>query len=377
MKTQTRRMAERIEDEHRQMRYGYKPLPKVKDPHALCSLHEIVTAYIAWGKSQGGRGGRAWSPPHTCKRQRQLVWWRESLGIEELGDLVGCLPKVEAALRMPQGQGRTGKTRTNYAETLRAFCRWCVERGYLPSDPLAKLKGFDTTPPVTRRALSIAEIQRLLDHCPVDQHLLLETAFCSGLRVGELRRLGPKHCDRRRCGLHLESAWTKNRRPGFQPLPSILVELTIWVETGEARRLYAINYERAGAKSTYPDDPLLYVPSDPARSLDWALKAAGISKVTETGKVDFHAYRVAYITMLFENGATLKEAQELARHITPHLTTNVYAKVRDERLAGLVEQVGAALVPTAKHAHRMHHRITRTDNVSVVSGDTDNAEGGI
>jgi site-specific recombinase XerD len=53
--------------------------------------------------------------------------------------------------------------------------------------------------------------------------------------------------------------------------------------------------------------------------------------VTEAGKVDFHACRVAYITMLFENGATLKEAQELARHITPHLTTNVYAKVRDER----------------------------------------------
>jgi hypothetical protein len=34
---------------------------------------------------------------------------------------------------------------------------------------------------------------------------------------------------------------------------------------------------------------------------------------------------------LFENGPTLKEAQELARHITPHLTTNVYATVRDER----------------------------------------------
>ena len=46
-----------------------------------------------------------------------------------------------------------------------------------------------------------------------------------------------------------------------------------------------------------------------------------------------HVCRVAYITMLFENGATLKEAQELARHIKPHLTTNVYAKVRDERLA--------------------------------------------
>ena len=277
-------MAERLEDEHRQMRYGYKPLPRVKDQHALCPLHEIVTEYIAWGKSQGSRGGRAWSPTHTRKRQRQLAWWQESLGIHELGDLVGCLPKVEATLRMLQGQERTGKTLTNHAETLHAFCRWCVERGYLPSDPLAKLKGFDTTPTVTRRALSIAEIQRLLDYCPVDQQLLLETAFCSALRAGELRCLSPKHLNIHRCGLHLESAWTKNRRPGFQPLPSTLVErLTTWVETGEAHRLYAINYERAGAKRTYPDDPLLYVPSGPARSLDRALKASWHPKSDRIG----------------------------------------------------------------------------------------------
>ncbi|MCZ6875098.1 MAG: tyrosine-type recombinase/integrase [bacterium] len=159
---------------------------------------------------------------------------------------------------MLQGQGRTGETLTNYAETLRAFCRWCVERGYLANDPLIKLKGFDTTPTVTRRALSIAEIRRLLDHCPFDQRLLLEMAFCSGLRAGELRHLTPKHLDTNRCGLHLESAWTKNRRSDFQPLPATLIErLTTWVETGEVRRLYAINYERAGVKRTYPDDPLL------------------------------------------------------------------------------------------------------------------------
>ena len=127
----------------------------------------------------------------------------------------------------------------------------------------------------------------------------------------------------------------------------------------------------------YPDDPLLYVPSDPARSLARALKAAGIPKVTDTGKGDVHACRMASIPMLFETGATLTAAQELARHITPHLTTNVYAKGCDERLAGLVEQVGTALVPTAKPVHSMHDRITRTDNASVVSGDKDNAEGGI
>ncbi|MCZ6875099.1 MAG: hypothetical protein O7G88_16495 [bacterium] len=73
-KTQTRRMAKRLEDEHRQMRYGYKPLPKVEDQHALRPLNSVVVEYIAWDKSQGGRGGRAWSLTHTRKRQRQLDW---------------------------------------------------------------------------------------------------------------------------------------------------------------------------------------------------------------------------------------------------------------------------------------------------------------
>lgn len=81
--------------------------------------------------------------------------------------------------------------------------------------------------------------------------------------------------------------------------------------------------------------------------------------------------------MLFENGATLKETPELARHMTPHLTTNVYATVHDERWAGLIEQVGTALVPTATHIHSMHDKIRRADDVSVVGGNKEYAEGGI
>ena len=36
-------------------------------------------------------------------------------------------------------------------ESLQSFCRWCIDRGYLPSDPLARLRKFDMTPRITRR----------------------------------------------------------------------------------------------------------------------------------------------------------------------------------------------------------------------------------
>ena len=85
-------------------------------------------------------------------------------------------------------------------------------------------------------------------------------------QLGELRHLDrAKHLDRDRGGLNLEASWTKNRKPGFQPLPARLVD-----------ELDAFSLSGA-----------------PARTLDRDLEAAGIPKHTPKGKVDFHAGRTA------------------------------------------------------------------------------------
>jgi hypothetical protein len=93
------------------------------------------------------------------------------------------------------------------------------------------------------------------------------------------------------------------------------------------------------------NDPLLYVPSHPGRDLEVDLKAAGIPKHTEDGKIDFHALRVAYVSFVLEAGASAKEAQTLARHSTPDLTMNVYARARDTRLSEVAEKVGEQVRP--------------------------------
>ena len=85
------------------------------------------------------------------------------------------------------------------------------------------------------------------------------------------------------------------------------------------------------------------MPTHPAREFDKDLKAAGIPKVTSAGKLDFHACRLAYINLVIDSGATIKEAQELARHSTPQLTMNIYGRVREERLAQTVDKVADAL----------------------------------
>ena len=115
-RTGTLRMAERLEDEHRQVRLGYRPAPTSADKHRGASFSEIADQYLAWGESQGGRGGRAWSAIHARNRRTQLRWWREQLGLNSLADLDGILPRVEKELRALQTQGRSGKTVSNYVE---------------------------------------------------------------------------------------------------------------------------------------------------------------------------------------------------------------------------------------------------------------------
>ncbi len=57
--------------------------------------------------------------------------------------------------------------------------------------------------------------------------------------------------------------------------------------------------------------------------------------------VDFHALRTTYITLVVKSGASVKEAQELARHSDPKLTMNVYTKLGIHDLTGALESMPA------------------------------------
>ena len=346
-KPDTLRMAERLEDEHRQVRLGYRPAPLAADKHGKRPIAEAVEEYLSWGEAQGGRGGRPWSTPHAGNRRTCLDWWQSTLGLVTLADLDGILPRVEKALRDLQGRGKAGKTIANHAEAFHAFCLWAEQRGYLSVDPLKGMAPFDVTPLTTRRALSAEEITRFLGACAPHLRLLYETAFMSGLRAGELRNLTIEHLDVVRGGLHLDASWTKNRKTGFQPLPVGLVErLKEFAESGEPDRLYGHAYSRHRKPDLAPHGRLLYVPKQTHTVVAEDLERAGIPRVTPLGKVDFHALRVAFVNLVFEVGeASGKEAQHLARHSTPSLTFNTYGRVREERLHQTVERMAEAISP--------------------------------
>lgn len=315
-------MAQRFEDEHLQVRLGYRPASTKADKEKNRPLSELATEYLSWGRANGGRSGMPWGVVHARMRKSHLKWWELRLGLKTIGDLNGILPRVEAALRDLQAEGKSGKTLQNYAEALCALCNWAEHRGYLDDDPLKRLSAYNTRPRSSRRAMSPEEVQRLLHVASPGRRLLYEVALCTGLRAGELQSLKVSDLNPDFHGLNLHAEWTKNRKPGIQPIPHWLMD-----------RL------RQKSKGKAPDAPLLYVPSHPARELDDDLMAAGISKLTPEGKVDFHSFRVVFITRVIEAGATVKEAQTLARHSTADLTLNVYAKTSPQRLTDLAEKI--------------------------------------
>lgn len=331
-KAETLAMARYLETEYLRARLARLLRPGKSD--GRFPFDDAAREYLSWGESQGGRGGRPWGKTHRRTRKRHLFWWQERLGLELLADLEGTLPRVERELRGLQGLGRSGKTVQGYAESLVAFCNWCVRRDYLDENPLRHLAKFDVTPRTRRRALTVPEIRRLLDTCHPGRRSLYDLALASGLRAGELRAMKIRHLSVERCGLRLEAGWTKNRKAGFHPLPAGLV-----------RRL------AKEAEGRSPNEALLHVPSRPARDLDKDLAVAGIPKWTPEGKMDFHAFRVTYTTLVLEAGANAKEAQTLARHSTPALTMNLYARARPHRLHAIVEAASSRVFGHFDHEY--------------------------
>ena len=97
-------------------------------------------------------------------------------------------------------------------------------------------------------------------------------------------------------------------------------------------------------------DPLLYVPSHPARDLGKDLKLAGIPKWGPGGKLDFHAARTAYVNFVLQSDSTIKEKQTLTRHGDLKVFFERYAKDRKSKLHEVADAIGNAVLPAEKCA---------------------------
>jgi integrase len=315
-------------------------------------LAEHVEAFAKYLRDKGD------SEKHALDRERQLTLLFDAMRAKTAADLFPA--RVQSAITLMRAQRNCSlRTLNKHLIAVKSLTRWLVREGLLPSDPLVGLRHFkeDADRRHVRRALTALEVAALLRAAESgreslrlsgpDRAMLYRIALGTGFRASEIAPLTPEDFDLDATPptITVEGGYTKNRKTAVQPIRRDLAALLApWI-AGKVpgKPVFAVNDLRQNT----------------ARWMRKDLAAAGIRYVNEDGEIaDFHALRHTYVTEVVRAGATVKEAQTLARHSAPEVTFRVYAHAHPHDLSRTLERMQSTEVVTAIAAEpsRTEHR---------------------
>lgn len=288
-------------------------------------------------------------------------------------------------LRTPGAMSENGlsaKTASHYVRAIKSFSRWLVRDKRTTTDPLSHLAGFnaDTDRRRVRRDLTPDEVARLIDaaeksdtvrvprptrdenkerqttmvrmRCP-DRAWAYRIAAGTGFRASEVASLTRESfdLDAETPTVTVEACYSKRKRRDVQPMRADLADqLRSWLRTkeagtpvcplphGKAALLIRADLDAARAvwiaEATTPAERAKREASDFLRHTDSAGRVA-----------DFHGLRHTFISRVVQSGASVRVAQELARHSTPTLTIGRYSHARLNDLTRALDNLPAATTP--------------------------------
>ena len=241
---------------------------------------------------------------------------------------------------------KAAKTCKHFQQAAKQFCSWMVKDQRASENPLAHLKPVTVTKANTeqRRAMEPAEIQWLLASTDTakmihsmaghERSLLYRLALETGLRAAELRSLKVSGIDLARMTVSIKAEDTKNRREAILPLRQ---------ETAELLKGFISNKlpETQVFKMPHRSSIVKMFRKDLAEARNqWLGEVKHIPAVyeqrsnseflkdkTDSGKLDFHALRHTFGSLLAASGVHPKTAQELMRHSDINLTMSRYTHV--------------------------------------------------
>jgi len=194
------------------------------------------------------------------------------------------------------------KTRNEYLAHATAFVNWAVREGRLLHNPLKSVvkkpaKGNET---FRRRALTVEELVKLVQR-DRKRGLAYLVAGCTGLRRGEMRQLlwSDIRLDEARPFIDVRASTTKSKRAAVIPLVPMLVDAL------RAAKAKGVDFTGLVFPRGLPSVRML------AKDLD----ACGIPVEDERGfRVDFHALRHTFASILANVGVSELVRVKLARH---------------------------------------------------------------
>jgi len=262
---------------------------------------------------------------------------------------------VRRFIRDMQDNDAAPRTINGHLQAIGQFIRWAAGEYRLAFDPLADLSGVKVIGQTrNRRPLDADELAWLLDvtggapayrgMMGADRVMLYRVAVGTGFRASELRSLtrASFNLDGDPPTVTVRAAYSKRRRDDVQPIrPDLAALLAPWLAQTPAD----------GPAFNMPDKTAAMLRADLRRARARWIKAtrdraerrerrkADFLAVTdgEGRVVDFHSLRATFITMIVKGGASVKVAQELARHCDPKLTMNVYTRLGVHDVTGALD----------------------------------------
>lgn len=243
---------------------------------------------------------------------------------------------------------RSARTKETYRAAASVFCNWLMDQDRLEKNPLRKVVKPAGKAVRKRRALSVPELQKLLDVTrtrPVkefstirigprkgqvdgklkpetrkklemlglERSLIYKMAIYTGLRRGEIEALRVEHLQleaKPYAWLNLPGEFTKNGDEArLLLIPSFASELVEWIKL---------------ARKT-DGDLLFAVRNEMVKTLRADLRAADIPYKDNQGRqADFHALRMSCNVMLGQAGVSPRVRQLAMRHGDIRLTLDTY-----------------------------------------------------
>jgi integrase len=276
-------------------------------------------------------------------RDRSLAHIRQSMSYLERTLEKGARPvevRTEDLLRTLENGRWQGRTRAYVGEVWRAFFRWCRSIGELervPTEGVPIVKTARTW--VRRRAMTVEEVRRLMAAAPKERALYYLIILRTGLRPAEVRSLTWADLDLEKRTITVRAHASKTQDEVTLPLADDLREALV------------LEKKRASVLL----DAARVMGGKPVRAVQFYqdLLAAKVPLVTAEGRLDIYALRVTFITWLGESGATLLETQKLARHSSPHLTSNVYTRFKVEGLREKVRELPGSFTVGRRKKNRI------------------------
>lgn len=294
---------------------------------------------------------------HVRHVGRHVETAMQACGFRTLSDITSpAVDKYLATLRTGP-DALSNKTTNHVLMSLKQFVAWAADNGMSPGDSLALVRPVDArlTPKHVRRALDLADLAKLIQTTHTStveryglsghaRSLLYRLTVETGLRASEVRTLRVvsfADLGGARPTVSVLAKDAKNRKPAVQPLRA---------DTAQALAAY---FESRGAGPLMPAFPLARGWRPPVM-IRRDLEAAGLPYRDQADRVsDFHSLRVCFVSRLIYSAASVKTVQQLARHATPDLTLNVYARLRPDDERNAVEGL-ESLAPTSAQETQAH-----------------------